>query len=398
MAPPFRADHVGSFIRPTALLSARSEKSANTTGGVSTKDEILVAETQKAISWIVSEQTSRGITPITSGEYERDIFYGGFFTALPSFEMISKEASRYRTGLPTMRQLLRMGMKGRTLPVATRKVTHEKSVYLDDWLQLRDLLPRERWHEAKMTLPSPCMHHLQLKDGEAYASGVYSSEEEFLTDVSTAVRKEILALYEAGLRFVQIDDPNLTFFCDEEFVAAQTQEGHDLEKLFDMYIEAHNAVLTDLPADLTVGIHLCRGNFPQGVHLSSGSYARIAEKLLRNLRYKLFYLEFDSPRAGDFTPLEALPEDKAVVLGIVTTKSAELEDLQTLKERVSKAAETIAKGQGRTKDEVLRDNLAVSPQCGFASVAHGSGVGFTMEIMWQKLELVKQLASEVWGV
>ena len=115
------------------------------------------------------------------------------------------------------------------------------------------------------------------------------------------------------------------------------------------------------------------------------------------MHYKLFYLEFDSPRAGDFQPLAALPKDKAVVLGIVTTKSAQLEDLQNLKERVLKAADVIAKGQGRTKEDVLRDNLAVSPQCGFASVSHGAGIGFNMDIMWQKLELIKRLSNEIWG-
>jgi methionine synthase II (cobalamin-independent) len=390
MAPPFRADHVGSLIRPQALLAARAGKWGK-------KDEQVTEETQKAIAWVVEEQTKRGIRHITSGEYERDIFFGGFFSNLPGFRMEVKDASQWRSGLPTMRQSVKEEFSTYPVPIATTKVTYDRSVYLDDWLQLRSMLPEQRWHEAKMTLPSPCTHHLQLNDGEAYHKGVYDSEQTFLADVSAALRNEILILYDHGLRMVQIDDPNLTFFCDEEWIKIQQAEGHDLERLFDMYIQAHNDVLVDLPKDLTVGVHLCRGNFPQGVHVATGSYSRIASKLLRNLNYHQFYLEFDSPRAGDFQPLESLPVNKAVVLGIVTTKFAELEDESQLKDRVYQAADAIAKGQNRSREDVLRDNLAVSPQCGFASVAHGSGVGFTIDTMWKKLELVKKIADNIWS-
>lgn len=197
-------------------------------------------------------------------------------------------------------------------------------------------------------------------------------------------------------RLVQIDDPNLTFFCDPEWIDIQTKEGVDLEALLDLNIKSHNDVLTDLPQDLKVGIHLCRGNFPNGIFLGTGAYDRIAAKLFRDLNYKLIYLEYDSDRAGDFTPLQHLPVDKAVVLGVVTTKNAKLEKLEDLKARVYNAADIIAKGQGRSRDEALRDNLAVSPQCGFASAADGSGIGMSEEIQWQKLELLKRLAEEIW--
>ena len=188
----------------------------------------------------------------------------------------------------------------------------------------------------------------------------------------------------------------MSFFCDPEFIRHQVAEGKDLVALLDLYIKSHNDVLVDLPSDLNIGIHLCRGNFPGGIFLGSGSYDRIAAKFFVNLNYKLFYLEYDSDRAGDFTPLRHLPNDKAVVLGIVTTKNAEMENIDELKARVYQAAEIISKGQGVSIEEALKCNIAVSPQCGFASASDGFGLGMTEEIQWQKLELLKRLAEDVW--
>ena len=161
-------------------------------------------------------------------------------------------------------------------------------------------------------------------------------------------------------------------------------------------MKSHNDVLRDLPADLKVGVHLCRGNFPGGVHLGSGAWDRLAQKLFQAFDYQLFYLEYDSERAGTFTPLQYLPESKAVVLGIVTTKHAELEDLQMLKGRLNEAADIIAAAQNRSREDVLMENLAVSPQCGFASASDGTGLGMTIERQWEKLALVRELAQEVW--
>lgn len=197
-------------------------------------------------------------------------------------------------------------------------------------------------------------------------------------------------------RLIQIDDPNLSFFCDEAFVSAQRAEGTDTEALLDLYVKSHNDVLKALPADLTIGVHLCRGNFPGGVHLGSGAYDSLAKKLFQDFAYEIFYLEYDSERAGSFSPLKYLPPDKAVVLGIVTTKFAEIEDLLTLKGRVYEAADIIANAQGRAKEDVLQRNLAVSPQCGFASASDGTGLGMTIERQWEKLELLKTLAEEIW--
>lgn len=263
------------------------------------------------------------------------------------------------------------GVPGREAGFVKGKLKLRQSAYLDDFLYLRSLLPQDRWKDIKVTIPPPEWWHIQLK--QSYDPSVYSSDAEMLKDMSAAVRQEIMTLYDAGLRFVQIDDPSLTYFCDAEYIKVQEAEGVDLDAMLDLHIKAHNDVFAGLPSDLRIGIHLCRGNFPNGIFCAAGAYDRIAAKLFRNLDYKLFYLEYDSNRTGDFTPLKHLPKDKAVVLGVVTTKSAKMEKVEDLKARVMQAADVIAEGQGVSRDEALKSNLAVSPQCGFASAGDGHG-------------------------
>ncbi|EXJ56012.1 hypothetical protein A1O7_08943 [Cladophialophora yegresii CBS 114405] len=435
MAPPFRADQVGSLLRPKSLVEARrrallprdnlragsraGESQGEDKGEDGVKHEndiptghaqvqntgdadadpetLLKREQDHAIKAVVSDQLSRGILPITTGEYERSIFYGNFFESLAGFEMRYTPLEHFRAGFPTNRPLLEWGVKGRDAGFPTANpVRHAKSAYLDDWLFLRSLLPADRWGDCKMTVPPPGWWHVQLK--EPFDKDLYGSDEALLGDLSAALRREIRTLYDAGLRVVQVDDPNLSFFCDEEWIATCKAENVDLDRLLELYIKSHTDAVAHLPPDLTVGIHICRGNFPNGVGLASGSYERIAQKIFTETPYSVFYLEFDSPRAGDFTPLKYLPREKAVVLGVVTTKSAEMESLEALKDRVYQAADVIAEGQGggRTREDALRDNLAVSPQCGFASDHSEGGVGMTRETMWEKLDLVKRLAEEIW--
>ncbi|KAK5209443.1 hypothetical protein LTR41_004979 [Exophiala xenobiotica] len=415
MAPPFRADQVGSLLRPKSLVEARKNstlkwnrlragpsKDASTnddnTGTTDQSSDPLVTlrnEQESAIKDVVSEQLERSILPIVTGEFERGIFYGNFFESLSGFEVRYTPMENFKKDFPTNRPLAKWGVPGRDAGYPTaKKVTLEKSAYLDDWLFFRNLLPADQVKNAKMTVPPPGWWHIQLK--QPFSPDLFPSDEAFLADLSAAVRKEIMTLYDHGLRAVQVDDPNLSFFCDEEWITTCRAEGVDLDRLLELYIKSHNDAIRDLPSDLRVGVHICRGNFPNGVGLASGSYERIARKLFNETEYKLFYLEFDSPRAGDFTPLKHLPVDKAVVLGVVTTKYAELEDLNELKGRVYQAADAIAEAQGRAREDALCDNLAVSPQCGFASDHSEGGMGFSRERMWEKLELVKRLSEEIW--
>lgn len=185
---------------------------------------------------------------------------------------------------------------------------------------------------------------------------------------------------------------------DQDYLDAQQKEGMSLDDLISPSIIAQNTAIRDLPDDLTVAFHLCRGNMPKGERAAVGGYEGMAKRLFNELNYKRFALEYDNADVtGSFNPLLHLPKDKVVVLGLVTTKDAELEDLDGLERQVYEAAEIIAKGQGRTRDEVIRDNLAVSPSCGFASLSVMIGTGMTEEKQWAKLELVQKLAEKVWG-
>ena len=199
-------------------------------------------------------------------------------------------------------------------------------------------------------------------------------------------------------RFIQIDDPMLAMLVDDQYLEAQKAEGMSFDALLEPSILAHNAAIRDLPSDLTVAMHLCRGNIPKGEKAAVGGYDQMAIRMFKELDYKRFALEYDnSEMTGTLRPLQHLPKDKVVVLGLVTTKDSELEDVGSLEEQVYEAAQIIADGQGRSKDDVLRDNLAVSPSCGFSSVSPIIGTGMNEEIQWQKLELVKKLTEVIWG-
>lgn len=241
---------------------------------------------------------------------------------------------------------------------------------------------------------------MQLRPGSAYTrdSG-YVSDEVYFSDLAAAYRAELKSLYDAGCRNVQVDDPNMTFFVMDSFLDGCRADGVDPVVLLEQYIQVHNTCIADRPEDMHIGIHLCRGNMWSGVvegGIGAGSYERIAERVLQGLHYESFYLEYDDERSGDFEPLRFLPEGKHVVLGLVSTKRVELEQMNDLVRRVEEAAGVIAKAQGRTVEDVMERCLAVSPQCGFASQSQGGGRGMTEERQWEKLELVRDLARKLW--
>jgi methionine synthase II (cobalamin-independent) len=398
MAPPFRAEHIGSLLRPASLLDARAQSTTSSAVFPTSSDSAIDAITQQAIASAVKKQLALSIRPLTSGEFERSVFYSGFFEKLHGFTVSTLPIpSGFRTNFPTTTELHRRGVTTRPAAIATGKISYAESPYLGEWVYLRSLLPEAQLRECKITMPAVTWHHMQLARGTAYApSSGYKSDEAYFADLAAAYRAEFITLYAAGLRSIQIDDPNLTYFFSELFLAGCEKDGVDADALLDTYISTHNACLRDKPKDLHIGIHLCRGNFTGSTFFNSGSYEKIAKKLFTLLDYDTFYLEYDSPRSGDFSPLRFLPVGKNVVLGVVSTKVPEMEDLGELKGRVQQAAEVIAKGQGRSVQEVLAD-MGVSPQCGFSSAAQGGGTGVTEGVMWEKLELVRDLAREVWG-
>lgn len=398
MAPPFRADHIGSLLRPKELLEARSGLSSpSQMYKVSTDDSLRKAEEQ-AIAAAVQKQAELSIRPICSGEYNRHIFYSGLFEKLEGMTPESLPIPEgFRTDFPTTTGLAKMGAKTRAVVQCTGPIRWNTSAYLDEWKMLRSTLPQSQWKDYKLTMPSPSYQHIQLKPGTAFtkASG-YTSDEQYFEDLGKAYAAEINALYNEGLRNIQIDDPHLTYFCSSQFLNGCKADGVDTEALLDMYLEAHNKFLRQRPKDLHMGMHLCRGNMSGSTHWVSGSYEQIAEKLFTNTDYSSYFLEFDdTERTGGFEPLRFLPEGKNVVLGLVSTKKAELEELNTLVTKIHEAADVIAKAQGVSKEEAL-DSLAISPQCGFSSSSLAGGKNMTMEGMWEKLCLVRDTARRVW--
>ncbi|KAJ6461005.1 hypothetical protein C8R45DRAFT_912486 [Mycena sanguinolenta] len=402
MAPSFRADHIGSLLRPAALLEVRKSQQLYSDTPL-TSD--IAAATKAAIADVVKKQLELSVRPITSGEFERTIFYSGFFEKLEGMTTTKglPIPDAFRTGLPSSTVFLRMGRTTREANIVTGPIRRTAPAYLEAWEMLKSVTPPEHWGDCKMTLPSITIEHLQLAHGTAWAPGVYASDREYFADLAAAYRAEFKDLYDAGLRHVQIDSPNLCIFFVDSFLEGCHTDGINVDELLDLHIWAHNEMLRDRPAGMRIGLHICRGNMPLFHDLWKGSYETIAEKMFTKLNYDQFYLEYDDPaRQGSFAPLRFLPRGKSVVLGIVSTKTAELddiavsEDMDVLEARVREAAEVIARGQGRSAEEVLEDTLAISPQCGFASLDVNVGKGFTEEKMWAKLVLLRDLARRLW--
>lgn len=217
----------------------------------------------------------------------------------------------------------------------------------------------------------------------------------YFADLAKAYQTELKILYDAGLRNAQIDDPNLAYFCSESMLEGWKKDPENFQtadEQLDAYIKFYNACVVREP-DFHMGIHLCRGNYMGSKHFSEGAYDRIATKLFNDLNVSTYYLEYDTPRAGGFEPLKHLPTNKNVVLGVVTSKFAELEDKQEMVDRIYKAADYMAEGAGQSREEALK-RISVSPQCGFAS--HAEGNSLTSEDMRKKLELVRGIADAIW--
>ena len=399
MAPPFRADQIGSLLRPPELLEARSGLSSPSQIYETQADEDIEQAEKGAIENVVRKQLELSIRPVCSGEYNRHIFYGGFFENLGGMTPISNLPiiEAFRTDFPTTTKLAEMGAKTRAAVLCTGPIKWKHSAYLEEWKMLRSTLPISQWHECKIMLPAPSYQHIQLRAGTAYTrdSG-YTSDKQYFEDLAKTYAAEIEVLYDEGCRNIQIDDPHLTYFCSSQFLDGCRKDGTTTDDLLDLYLEAHNMILAQRPGtDLHVGMHLCRGNMSGSTHWVSGSYERVAEKLFKKTDYETYYLEFDdTERQGGFEPLRFLPKGKSVVLGLVSTKRAELESVPALERQVHQASEAIAKGQSVTKGEAV-DCLALSPQCGFTSSSLAGGKDMTMDGMWEKLILVRDAARQI---
>ncbi len=363
---PFRADHVGSFLRPQSLLEARAAKARGEIDA-----EALRAVEDQAISDIVRFQEDLGLQGITDGEFRRTYFHVDFLTQLDGVIEEGGTAVKFHRA---------DGELDYAPPVmkVTGKVSHARDIQRRDY----DYLAAQTTRTPKVTIPSPTMLH--FRGGRAAISeDVYPDLEEFYADVAAAYRAEIASLAEAGLRYIQLDDTNLAYLCDETQRENARRRGMDPDELPRLYAKLINDSIRDRPDDMVACVHLCRGNF-RSSWAAEGGYEPVAEVLFNALEVDGYFLEYDDPRSGDFAPLRHVPKGKTVVLGLVTTKLDALEDRDAVKRRIDDAAQ-----------HMPLDQMALSPQCGFSSTVHGNEI--EVERQADKLRLVVDVARDVWG-
>jgi 5-methyltetrahydropteroyltriglutamate--homocysteine methyltransferase len=361
--PPFRADHIGSLLRPPALRQAYR---AFNEGALD--DAGFVAAQDAAIREAIALQAQAGLAVVTDGEFRRASYWSRFVERI---EGLTVSESRF-TFRDEQGQTLSF-----TAPLVTAKVARRQPITLDEFCFLRDnaaVLP-------KVTLPAPSTMHFWRGSGYA-APGVYDSLGTFFCDLAAVYRSEIAGLAAAGCRYIQLDEVALAMLCDPAVRQRVTSDGNDPAKLIALYAQALADALAAAPPDMAVGIHMCRGNF-KGKYLAEGGYDEIARILFALPGATHFLLEFDTARAGDFAPLRFVAPDKAVVLGLVSSKTAALETVDDLLGRIEEAARYIDK-----------DRLAISPQCGFASTVAGNPLSEADERA--KLALCVQTARAAW--
>ena len=368
LSPPFRVEHVGSFVRPQSIVDGARDLRAGRIG------EARMRELQdEAIRGVVRFQEDLGLQSITDGEYRRRAWSTGFIDAVEGFGYREGTLGSFKTE------------DGKVIttapsPYAKERLRRAKGIATDEFAFLKSVV---RKGLPKITIPSPAVMHFFLGPRAVNAS-VYPDIEVYYDDLIAIYRAEIAELAALGCTYLQLDDTALPCLCDAEVQGEVRQRGEDPKKLVATYTRLINEAISQRPAGMTVGIHLCRGNL-KGAWMAAGGYGDIAAALFNDIKVDAYFLEYDSPRAGDFTPLAHVPKDRMVVLGLVTTKSARLEAKDDIKRRIEEAAR-----------HVPLDQLCLSPQCGFSSAA-GSGQVITPEETAAKVRLMQAVAAEVWG-
>jgi 5-methyltetrahydropteroyltriglutamate--homocysteine methyltransferase len=362
--PPFRADHVGSLLRSAALKDARGKRDK----GEITPEQLKAVE-DREIETLIKKQEGAGLKSITDGEYRRASWQTDFLVALDGVESYRGERKFKFQGAQPRPILLRINKKlGGHVPHPM--IEHFKFVQAHT-----KAMP-------KMTIPSPSTLHFRY-GREAVPEAIYPSMDEFYRDLGTTFRKAVRGFADAGCRYLQVDEVNFTYLCDPELRKQVTARGDDPDKLPMVYADMINAAISDIPDDMTISMHLCRGNF-RSTFVASGGYEPVAEILFNTINVHGYFMEYDTARAGGFEPLRFVPRGKTVVLGLVTTKSGQLESRDELKRRIEEASKYVD-----------IDQLALSPQCGFASTEEGNLLA--EEEQWAKLRMIVDLADEIWG-
>ncbi|TDL28617.1 UROD/MetE-like protein [Rickenella mellea] len=387
--PPFRAEHTGSYLRPAELLRKRIEFHQ----GRCSAGELKDAE-DNAIKHIVQMQKNAGIKSITDGEMRRFAFFDGVFENLEGHSFLPKAPLKeMMTMVPYISQMLEYGMVEFPTFYCSGKIKRTKGFYTEDWKYLKSLLPPKDIAGAKITMCSPDWLHSRHGSHKTYDKTVYQNDDEYFADIAKAYQEEIRDLYELGCRNIQFDSPTFCFFCAEEMTNGLQKVGIDQDNLLDKYIGLINACLRGKPTDMNVGIHMCHGNY-KGTWYSEGGYDRIAAKLFQNLNVQCYYLEYDTERSGSFEPLKYLPLGKTVILGLVSTKTARMEDITQVKKRIDEAATIISQGFPKRSRATAYHQICIGPQCGFAAQFEGNPI--SEEDQQKKLSLVVKVATEVW--
>jgi len=362
--PPFRADHVGSLLRPAALKEARARR-----GRAEISPEELKAVEDREIEKVIRKQEEVGLRSVTDGEFRRAFWNYDFLGEVDGVEAyLGERKIKFQGPQPKPMMLRVVGKLGGYRPHPM--IDHFKFV------------AAHAKATPKMTIPSPSSLHFRY-GRDAVPTEIYPEMDDFYRDLGEGYRKAVRAFTDAGCRYLQFDEVNFTYLCDPKLRAFVANRGEDPETLPHVYARMINAALSDVAPDVTKAMHLCRGNF-QSTFVASGGYEPVAEILFNEINIDAYFMEYDSDRAGGFAPLRFVPKGKMVVLGLVTSKSGTLESKDELKRRIDQAARFID-----------LDQLCLSPQCGFASTEEGNILAEDQQ--WAKLRRIVEVADEVWG-
>jgi 5-methyltetrahydropteroyltriglutamate--homocysteine methyltransferase len=362
--PPFRADHVGSFLRSAPLKTARLQRE---------KGEITPAQLKEVedreIKKVIAKQEEIGLRLATDGEYRRSWWHYDFFGMLDGVEVYEIDHGIQFQGVQTKPRALRI----------VGKIGFSNHPMIEHF----KFLKAHTKVTPKMTIPAPSVMHFRLEP-DAVKNDAYKNRDAIFGDLAVAYQKAVRAFYDAGCRYLQFDDTAWAYLCSQAELQKARERGLDVDHLQDSYTAVINKALEAKPADMTITTHVCRGNF-RSTFISSGGYEPVAQNLLGNCNYDGYFLEYDTDRAGGFEPLRFLPKGtKRVVLGLITSKTGRLEPRDEVRRRVDEATKFVA-----------LDQLCLSPQCGFASTEEGNVLA--EEEQWAKLRLVVDLAKDIWG-
>jgi len=367
--PPFRAEHIGSLLRPASLLAIRADCAAGRAG----EAEARAAE-DAAIRAAVRLQLELGLSSVTDGEFRRHAYSDSFTVDVFKGVKIASTLDENWTYSDAAG-----GTTEGRVPVVTDRLVWDGSPNVENFRFLASVAPAGL---PKVTLPGPCYIHFRAgRDNIDRAA--YPDLDAFWTDLVEAYAREMAALHEAGCRYIQLDETSIAKLGDPKIRAGLAARGDDWQALLELYTDVINRIVARAPAGLSLGIHLCRGN-KGGSWQAEAGYDDVAAKLFRKLAIRFYFLEYDSPRAGGFEPLREVPDDKTVILGLVSTKVAALEDADAVKRRIEEAARYVD-----------MDRLGLSPQCGFASLDSGNDIA--VDAQAAKLRMVVEIARDMWG-